>query len=151
MLRWEITSHHMTIAKSDEYKSSPFFVFFCSRHRMLVNRWVSAHCVSVSSFFLEHQPMRWPPMSNNIKSIMSMIFTVRARQDEIEFAFNWHRLASSLSGDIIQENFIDSYNNLTLKTILMLKWANNNCVNKGERSVNIFMVRGSSNSVYCFS
>lgn len=40
-----------------------------------------------------------------------------------------------LSGDIIQENFVDSYNNLTLKTILMLKWANNNCVNKGE-SVN---------------
>lgn len=42
----------------------------------------------------------------------------------------------NLSGDIIQENFVDSYNNLTLKTILMLKWANNNCVNKGERCVN---------------
>lgn len=35
-------------------------------------------------------------------------------------------------GDIIQENFVDSYNNLTLKTILMLKWTNRNCFNKGK-------------------
>ncbi|XP_021201724.2 uncharacterized protein LOC110384650 [Helicoverpa armigera] len=31
--------------------------------------------------------------------------------------------------DIIQEGFIDSYNNLTLKSIMMLKWINNNCNN----------------------
>ncbi|CAH0716791.1 unnamed protein product, partial [Brenthis ino] len=30
-------------------------------------------------------------------------------------------------GDIIQEGFIDSYNNLTLKSIMMLKWVTNNC------------------------
>ncbi|CAB3237369.1 unnamed protein product [Arctia plantaginis] len=30
-------------------------------------------------------------------------------------------------GDIIQEGFIDSYNNLTLKSIMMLKWITNNC------------------------
>lgn len=36
-----------------------------------------------------------------------------------------------LLGDIIQENFVDSYNNLTLKSILMLKWVNNNCIDKG--------------------
>ncbi|XP_039451236.1 beta-1,3-galactosyltransferase 2-like [Culex pipiens pallens] len=34
---------------------------------------------------------------------------------------------SEVYGDIIQESFIDSYNNLTLKTIMMLKWVNNNC------------------------
>lgn len=34
---------------------------------------------------------------------------------------------SEIYGDIIQESFIDSYNNLTLKTIMMLKWVNNNC------------------------
>lgn len=32
-------------------------------------------------------------------------------------------------GDIIQEGFIDSYNNLTLKSIMMLKWITNNCKN----------------------
>ncbi|XP_050673637.1 uncharacterized protein LOC126971377 [Leptidea sinapis] len=30
-------------------------------------------------------------------------------------------------GDIIQEGFVDSYNNLTLKSIMMLKWVTNNC------------------------
>ncbi|KOB76634.1 Beta-1,3-galactosyltransferase 1, partial [Operophtera brumata] len=30
-------------------------------------------------------------------------------------------------GDVIQEGFTDSYNNLTLKSIMMLKWINNNC------------------------
>ncbi|XP_055524830.1 uncharacterized protein LOC129718261 [Wyeomyia smithii] len=34
---------------------------------------------------------------------------------------------SEMYGDIIQESFIDSYNNLTLKTIMMLKWVVNNC------------------------
>lgn len=35
-------------------------------------------------------------------------------------------------GDIIQEDFIDSYNNLTLKSIMMLKWVNNNCKDSGK-------------------
>ncbi|XP_039747986.1 uncharacterized protein LOC120625116 isoform X2 [Pararge aegeria] len=30
-------------------------------------------------------------------------------------------------GDVIQEGFVDSYNNLTLKSIMMLKWVTNNC------------------------
>nr|XP_019544960.2 uncharacterized protein LOC109415532 isoform X1 [Aedes albopictus] len=34
---------------------------------------------------------------------------------------------SEVYGDIIQESFVDSYNNLTLKTIMMLKWVTNNC------------------------
>ncbi|XP_040159682.1 uncharacterized protein LOC120898208 isoform X3 [Anopheles arabiensis] len=37
---------------------------------------------------------------------------------------------SEVYGDIIQESFIDSYNNLTLKTIMMLKWVTNNCDGK---------------------
>lgn len=39
---------------------------------------------------------------------------------------------SDLNGDLIQESFLDSYNNLTLKTIMMLKWVNNNCADKGN-------------------
>lgn len=34
--------------------------------------------------------------------------------------------------DIIQERFIDSYNNLTLKSVMMLKWVNNHCGEKAR-------------------
>lgn len=37
---------------------------------------------------------------------------------------------SQSHNDLIQENFLDSYNNLTLKTLLMLKWVNVNCAGK---------------------
>lgn len=30
-------------------------------------------------------------------------------------------------GDIIQEKFHDTYNNLTLKSVMMLKWVTTNC------------------------
>lgn len=33
-------------------------------------------------------------------------------------------------GDLLQESFLDSYNNLTLKTIMMLKWVNLKCDEK---------------------
>lgn len=53
-------------------------------------------------------------------------FNVR---DEPELDEQQRRLLneSEVYGDIIQESFIDSYNNLTLKTIMMLKWVNHNC------------------------
>lgn len=35
--------------------------------------------------------------------------------------------------DLIQESFLDSYNNLTLKTVMMLKWVTTNCADKGNR------------------
>ncbi|XP_054718208.1 beta-1,3-galactosyltransferase 1-like [Uloborus diversus] len=31
--------------------------------------------------------------------------------------------------DIIQEDFLDTYNNLTLKSVMLLKWVNQNCAN----------------------
>ncbi|RZF33631.1 hypothetical protein LSTR_LSTR007009 [Laodelphax striatellus] len=34
---------------------------------------------------------------------------------------------SSLTKDVIQENFIDSYNNLTVKSVMMLKWVQSYC------------------------
>lgn len=37
-----------------------------------------------------------------------------------------------IHNDLIQESFLDTYNNLTLKTVMMLKWINNNCAGKGE-------------------
>lgn len=38
---------------------------------------------------------------------------------------------SRLYDDLIQEDFTDTYNNLTLKTVMMLKYVNTNCVDKG--------------------
>lgn len=36
--------------------------------------------------------------------------------------------------DLIQERFFDSYNNLTLKTLMMLKWVTTNCADNGNGS-----------------
>lgn len=38
---------------------------------------------------------------------------------------------SQLNNDVVQESFFDTYNNLTLKTVMMLKWVNSNCIDKG--------------------
>lgn len=38
---------------------------------------------------------------------------------------------SEMHNDLIQESFLDTYNNLTLKTVMMLKWVNGRCVGKG--------------------
>jgi hypothetical protein len=37
------------------------------------------------------------------------------------------QMESSLYGDIVQENFIDSYRNLTLKGVMSLKWISRHC------------------------
>lgn len=42
-----------------------------------------------------------------------------------------------LHNDVIQESFLDTYNNLTLKSVMMLKWIHNNCVGKGKISIKI--------------
>lgn len=39
---------------------------------------------------------------------------------------------SRMHNDLIQERFVDTYNNLTLKTVMMMKWVNRNCLHKGE-------------------
>lgn len=35
--------------------------------------------------------------------------------------------------DLIQEDFLDSYNNLTLKTAMLMKFVNRKCIGKGIR------------------
>lgn len=37
--------------------------------------------------------------------------------------------------DVIQEDFFDSYYNLTLKATMMLKWVNNNCAGEGSHYI----------------
>lgn len=39
---------------------------------------------------------------------------------------------SEIHNDLIQESFLDSYNNLTLKSVMMLKWVNGSCAGKGS-------------------
>lgn len=42
--------------------------------------------------------------------------------------------------DVIQESFLDTYNNLTLKSVMMLKWINTNCIGKGKETATIFEI-----------
>lgn len=39
---------------------------------------------------------------------------------------------SKIYDDIIQERFLDTYNNLTLKTSMLMKWTVNNCLDKSN-------------------
>lgn len=48
---------------------------------------------------------------------------------ELQYQVN---LESEQYQDIIQENFIDSYNNLTLKSVMMLKWVSSHCSHSGN-------------------
>lgn len=50
---------------------------------------------------------------------------------------------SGIYGDLIQESFLDTYYNLTLKTVMMMKWVNANCKDKGEiKCFYFFIVKG---------
>ncbi|XP_055587075.1 uncharacterized protein LOC129739590 [Uranotaenia lowii] len=82
----------------------------------------------------EMQTVSTRPESNNRAPSVSLF----PAGDDVDPAFNVREEEldemqmkilneSEVYGDIIQESFIDSYNNLTLKTIMMLKWAINNC------------------------
>lgn len=51
--------------------------------------------------------------------------------DEVQNRINQE---SESYGDILQEGFLDTYNNLTLKSIMLLKWVTNNCDDKGKTS-----------------
>ncbi|XP_031634332.1 beta-1,3-galactosyltransferase 1-like [Contarinia nasturtii] len=51
-------------------------------------------------------------------------------QTETEEMQNQVLAESQKYNDIIQEDFVDTYKNLTLKTAMMMKWVNNNCAEK---------------------
>lgn len=53
--------------------------------------------------------------------------------------------------DIIQESFIDSYNNLTLKSIMMLKWVSNNCYDKGISKFKYYVLLKSKTTFILFN
>lgn len=62
---------------------------------------------------------------------VKVVFLVgRVQNNETQLRINEE---SEYNNDLIQESFLDTYNNLTLKTVMMLKWVNNNCIDKGER------------------
>lgn len=49
--------------------------------------------------------------------------------EELQYEINEE---SKIYDDIIQERFLDTYNNLTLKSSMLLKWTINNCLDKGN-------------------
>lgn len=58
--------------------------------------------------------------SSDINSDWNVLLSYGFLQDLVEDE-NLHY------SDIIQEGFVDSYNNLTLKSVMMLKWVSTNC------------------------
>lgn len=67
----------------------------------------------------------------NRNFVVKILFLLGQPQndDKLQYRINYE---NDVNGDIIQENFVDSYNNLTLKSIMMLKWITNNCNDKGN-------------------
>ncbi|XP_071494306.1 beta-1,3-galactosyltransferase 1-like [Diadema antillarum] len=66
----------------------------------------------------------WPLLELNNQS-MRLIFSLGAVDDTVmQSRINDE---STLFGDIVQEDFIDDYLNMTLKTVMGLKWATNFC------------------------
>lgn len=67
-------------------------------------------------------------ISNNLFNVKIVYLIGQTQNNETQISINQE---SDNFGDIIQESFLDSYNNLTLKSIMMLKWVTTNCVDKG--------------------
>lgn len=67
-------------------------------------------------------------LSNNLFNVKIVYLIGQTQNNETQTMINQE---SDYFGDIVQESFLDSYNNLTLKSIMMLKWVTTNCVDKG--------------------
>lgn len=64
----------------------------------------------------------WPRLS---KGAIEAVFLL-GKTDNRTLQSNIDR-ESELHGDIVQEDFVDSYKNLTIKTVMGLKWMTNHC------------------------
>jgi beta-1,3-galactosyltransferase 1 len=65
--------------------------------------------------------------NHEIFSSMRVVFLLGETKNEI--VQNDLELESAIYGDLVQENFIDSYYNLTLKTVMGLRWVSEYCSN----------------------
>lgn len=72
------------------------------------------------------------PINSTSSSVLSIRTIFLVGQSESNETNDDIKKESSLTNDIIQENFLDSYNNLTLKTVMLLKWVNKKCSKKGK-------------------
>lgn len=54
----------------------------------------------------------------------------KAESDEVQKQLY---VESETYDDLIQEDFVDSYNNLTLKIAMLMKFVNRKCIGKGIR------------------
>lgn len=68
-------------------------------------------------------------LSNNLFNVKIVYLIGQTQSNETQTSINQE---SDFYGDIVQESFLDSYNNLTLKSIMMLKWVTTNCADKGN-------------------
>lgn len=77
---------------------------------------------TVSLYFLIGQTLDFEFQVITNTSICGLTLSRVLFQDQIEEESDTYK-------DIIQENFIDTYNNLTLKSLMLLKLVKNNCRN----------------------
>ncbi|XP_035231737.1 beta-1,3-galactosyltransferase 1-like [Stegodyphus dumicola] len=68
----------------------------------------------------------WVQDARKLHSVQVFFLLGKSRNQTVNVAV---ANESSKYGDIIQQDFIDTYNNLTLKSVMLLKWTNQNCTN----------------------
>ncbi|XP_066961514.1 beta-1,3-galactosyltransferase 1-like isoform X1 [Macrobrachium rosenbergii] len=123
-------------------KPNPFILFVVpsainnTKERVAIRRtwgqWANTHASRVLT------KEESPPNKNNQKSPLEP-YVHPARLSKLVFLLGKSRgqdpISSSileesrLYGDIVVEDFVDSYTNLTLKSVFMLKWVHQNCPN----------------------
>lgn len=67
---------------------------------------------------------------NNLVFLVGRRTFLYSSDKEVNYLQDKLRIESELYSDILQEDFIDSYHNLTLKSIMLLKWVANRCKEK---------------------
>ena len=65
-------------------------------------------------------------LNNNSPKVRHVFLLGTTTQKEVQAGIDTE---ASLHGDIVQQNFLDAYNHLTLKTMLGLEWASRHCSN----------------------
>ena len=82
-------------------------------------------CTSVENYVTRDSiRISWAQVEREQKDQVKVIFLVGQRPDDDEVMEDMLKEESSIHGDILQQDFIDTYVNLTIKSPMLLKWFN---------------------------
>lgn len=68
----------------------------------------------------------------NSEPVFRVVFVLGRPGDNDKVSQKYIDKEAALYNDIIQEDFLDTYENLTLKSLMAVKWAINQCGDSGE-------------------